>query len=98
MREEVWFGLGDPTKALLRSQHGPVASAPLTALTTSRATRIDAQPLRLLLCRTLRICQCGRLLDKFGHYRAACVEGSTGLPGGWGSRYHKHVRQGHGPR
>ena len=47
IREEVWPELGDPARALLRSQHGPLASAPLTALPTSRATRIDAQPFRL---------------------------------------------------
>ena len=68
--------------------------------------------LHLPLPLTLRTCRCGRLLDKFGHHRAACAEAgvlgkegvsfgvrcSTGLPGGWGSRHHKHVRQGHGPR
>ena len=26
VREEVWPGLGDPTKVLFRSQHGPLAS------------------------------------------------------------------------
>ena len=80
VREEVWPELGDPARALLRSQHGPLASAPLTALPTSRATRIDAQPFRLLLCRRLhlplpltqRTCRCGRPLDKFGHHRSVC--------------------------
>ena len=90
IREEAWPELGDPARALLRSQHGPLAS--LTALPTSRATRIDAQPFRLLLCRRLhlplpltqRTCRCGRPLDKFGHHRAACAEagvlGKRGFP------------------
>ena len=41
---QVWPGLNGPTRALLRSQHGPLASAPFTALPTSRVTKFDAQP------------------------------------------------------
>ena len=45
----------------------------LIALPTTRATRIDPQPFRILLCRrlhlplplTLRTCRCGRQLDMF---------------------------------
>ena len=78
----VWPGLNGPTRALLRSQHGPLASAPFTALPTFRVTRFDAQPFHLLLCRRLhfllpltqRTCRCGRQLDMFGHHRAACAE------------------------
>ena len=40
----VWPGLNDSRRAMLRSQHGPLASAALTALPTSRATRIASQP------------------------------------------------------
>ena len=66
----------------MRSQHSPLASAPLTALPTSRVMRLDAQPFRLLLCRRLHLplpltqhtCQCGRQLDFLGHHRAACAE------------------------
>ena len=72
----------DPERALMRSQHGPLASAPLTPLPTSRVMRLDAQPFRLLLCRRLhlplpltqRTCRCGRQLDFLGHHRAACAE------------------------
>ena len=76
----------------MRSQHGPLASAALTALPTSRVLRIDPQPFRLLLCRRLhlplslshRTCRCGRQLDVFGHHRAACPEagvlGKRGFP------------------
>ena len=44
LRRQVWPTLTDPTRAFLRSQQGPLASAALTALPTSRATRIDPQP------------------------------------------------------
>ena len=37
----VWPGLNDSRRALLRFQHGVLASAALTALPTLRATRID---------------------------------------------------------
>ena len=92
VHEEVLPGWDDPRRALLRSQHGPLASAPFTALPTSRVTRIDAQPFRLLMCRrlhlplplTLRTCRCGRQLDMYGHHRAACAEagvlGRRGFP------------------
>ena len=80
-----WPELSDPERALMRSQHGPLASAALTAVPTNRMTRIEAQPFRLLLLRRLRLplpltsrtCRCGRQLDSFGHHRAACsVAGS----------------------
>ena len=70
----------------------PLASAPFIALPTSKATKVDAQPFRLLLCRRLhlplplsmRTCRCGRQLDRFGHHRAACavagVLGRRGFP------------------
>ena len=87
-----WPELSDPELALMRFQHGPLASAVLTAVPTSRMTRIEAQPFRLLLLRRLRLplpltsrtCRCGRLLDSFGHHRAACsgagVLGERGFP------------------
>ena len=88
----LWPRWDNSQRALMRSQHGPLASVALTALPTSRATRIDAQPFRLLLCRRLhlpltlshRTCRCGRLLDQFGHHHAACSEagvlGRRGFP------------------
>ena len=100
IREEVWLELGDPARALLWSQHGPLASALLTVLPTSRA-RIDAQPFRLLLCRRLHFPRplIQRTLDKFGHHRAACAEagvlvrmrGSTGLSRSRGLRHNKRA-------
>ena len=92
VREQVWPALGDSARALVRSQRGPLFSALLTALLTSKATRLDAQPFRIFLCRRLhlplplsmRTCRCGRQLDKFGHHRAACavagVLGRRGFP------------------
>ena len=76
----------------MRSQRGPLASAALTGLPTFRATRIDPQAFRLLLCRRLhlplllshRTCRCGRLFGQFAHHRAACSEagvlGRRGFP------------------
>ena len=86
---EVWPTFDDPPRALMRSQRGPLTSAPLTALPTSRVTRIEAQPFGLLLCRRLRFplpfslrsCRCGRQLDSFGHDCAACH-----VAGVWGRR------------
>ena len=92
IRDKVWPGLDDSHRALFRSQHGPLASVPFIALPTTRATRIDPPPFRILLCRrlhlplplTLRTCRCGRQLDMFGHHRAACAEagvlGCRGYP------------------
>ena len=43
------------TSVLMGSQHGPLASAPLTALPTSKVTRLEAQPFRVFLCRRLHL-------------------------------------------
>ena len=80
MARTVWPNLTNPERALWRSQKGPLAF--LMAFPTSRSTRIDPQPFRVLLCRRLhlplpfssRTCRCGRLLDCRGHHRAACAE------------------------
>ena len=77
LNERVWPGMLDAERALLRSQRGPLASAAVTALPTSRATRMDGQPFRILLLRRLRLplplssrtCRCGRHLDPLGHPR-----------------------------
>ena len=78
----VWPTLTSPERALWRSQKGPLACSAFMAFPTSRSTRIDPQPFRVLLCRRLhlplpfssRTCRCGRLLDCRGHHRAACAE------------------------
>ena len=68
--------------ALMRCQYGPLASAALTALPTSRATRLDPQPCRRfflpLPLSSYRTCRCGRLLDVCGHPRAACSRWARG--------------------
>ena len=90
--ERTVGNLTDARRALLRSQRGPFASTALTAIPSSRATRIDCQPFRILLSRRLhlplplfhRTCRCGRQFDVFGHHRAACpkagVLGKRGFP------------------
>ena len=118
VREAVWPGLGDPTKALFRSQHGPLASAPLTAMPhglmrnhsvsccvadstfpsplTLRTAGVAAHwtSLATIVQRVLRL-GCWGVGEEEVSFGVRC---SAGLLGGWGSRCHKHVRQGHGPR
>ena len=113
IHEEVWPTLDDPRRALLRSQRGPLASAPLTALPTSRMTRIEA------LCRRLRCpftfpcapADVAAILILFGHHRAAChVAGVLGRRGyalecaaaqmcreSRGTGHDQHVCSRHGP-
>ena len=74
----------------MHSQHGPLASSVVTAVPTNRTTRFESQLFRIFLCRRLRLplplssrtCRCGRLLDSFGHHRAARSE--AGVLGGRG--------------
>ena len=81
-QESFWPALTNSAKALMHSQHGPLASAPFTAVPTTRMTRLEAQIFRVCFCRRLhlplplssRTCRCGRELDSFGHHRAACAE------------------------
>ena len=76
----VWPHLSPAEPAMVRSQSGPLASVPFTAMPTRRNTRIDPEPFRVLLLRRHRsplllavcTCRCGRLLDDLGHHRAAC--------------------------
>ena len=59
----------------------PMAAEPFSSFPTSRETRFDSQPFRVQILRRLRLpfhptacrCRCGRLLDVFGHHRAACA-------------------------
>ena len=76
----LWPRLSPDQCALVRSQSGPLASVPLTALPVHRVSKMDSEPYRVLLLRRLRLllpftvctCRCGRPLDAFGHHRAAC--------------------------
>ena len=76
----MWPQLSVSERASVRSQSGPLASAPLTAFPVCRVTRIGSELFRTLLLRRLRLplplsvrsCVCGRRLDVFGHHRAAC--------------------------
>ena len=54
---------------------------PFTCFPSTKETLFDPQSFRLLLLRRLRLplpltarrCRCGRLLDSYGHHRAACA-------------------------
>ena len=82
--------LPGPSRALLRSQGGPMARLPFTSFPTAVHSRFDAHPFRVLLLRRLwlplpcasRNCRCGRPLDSSGDHRAACaVAGVLGRRG-----------------
>ena len=67
--------------ALVRSHGGPGAGLALLTCPACRLTTIDSHLFRVILLRrlhmplppTVRSCRCGRLLDSFGHHRAACA-------------------------
>ena len=59
-----WPHLSLAERALVRSQSGPLASVPFTALPIHRISRMDPEPFRVLLLRRLRMPpppQCSRL-------------------------------------
>ena len=74
--------LRETEQALLRSQGGPLSGVPISCFPTSALARFDSALFWVLLLRRLwlplppssRNCRCGRLLDVFGHHRAACAE------------------------
>ena len=80
--EHILPHLTPTRRAMLRSQSGPVAGIPFSVAPSSFLTRLEPALFRVLLQRRLslplplplskRSCQCGRLLDAFGHHRAAC--------------------------
>ena len=65
---------------LVRSQGGPLAGLPFTAMHLNPHLRFEPDLFRVLLLRRLRLplplssrtCRCGRLLDSLGPYRASC--------------------------
>ena len=76
-------------RAMLRSQSGPGSGLALSSVPASAALRIESHHFRVLLLRRLRLtlppvsrtCRCGRLLNPFGHHRAACSRaGVLGRP------------------
>ena len=72
-------------RALLRSQGGPLAALPFTAMPVSTLQRFDSDIFRVLLLRRLSLplplsshsCRCGRPLDCLGHHRASCALASV---------------------
>ena len=77
----LWPGLSLPSRALLRSQGGPLAGLPFTCFPTAAHSRFDAEPLRVLLLRHLwlpllpssRNCRCGVPLNSSDNHRAVCA-------------------------
>ena len=49
----LWPGLSLPSRALLRSQRGPLGGLPFTCFPTAAHSRFDTQPFRVLLLRRL---------------------------------------------
>ena len=82
----MWPRLSLPSRALLRSQGGPMTGLLFTCVPTAWHSRFDAQPFRVLLLRRLwlqlpssvRNCRCGLPLDSRGHHCAACARGGPG--------------------
>ena len=80
----------DPQIALLRSQSGPLASAPFINLPTDKVSRIDSWSFRFLVLRclrqplplTFRSCRCGRLLDS-PWPSSVCVSSCWGVGSSW---------------
>ena len=80
-RDEFFTRVPQQVQALVRSQGGPGAEAALSTVPTNRETTIPSHLLRVVLLRRLRQplplsvcnCRCGRLLDIYGHHRAACA-------------------------
>ena len=90
VRNGLWPRLSPQSRALFRSQGGPLVSVPYTCFPIAPHCRFDPQPFRVLLLRRLwlplpstsRNCRCGLPLDSRGHHRAACaVAGVLGQRG-----------------
>ena len=77
--------MSDAEGAMLRSQGGPLASAPFVSLPTNRTSRLEPQLVGVLFLRRLRFplplparaCRCGHPLDVFGHHRSQRVVAGT---------------------
>ena len=77
----LWPRFPLASRALFRSQGGPMAGLPFSCVPTARHSRFDPQLFRVLLLRRLwlpippsdRNCRCGLPLDFRGHHRAACA-------------------------
>ena len=73
--------MAEHERALVRSHGGLLAGMSLAAVPSNPHTRTEPQLFRVLLLGRLRLplplssraCQCGRLLDVFGHHRASCA-------------------------
>ena len=81
LMNRVWPRLSEPSRALLRSQGGPMSGVPFSCCPVSPTSRFSSQEFRVLLLRRLWLplplsvhsCRCGRPLDAFGHHHAACA-------------------------
>ena len=90
----LWPRLSPDQRALVRSQSGPLASVPFTALPVHRVSKMDSEPYRVLLLRRLclplpfTVCtfRCGRPHDAFGQHRAA--SSTVGVLGRRGFAHH----------
>ena len=77
----LWPRFPLASRALFRSQGGPLAGLPFSCVPTARHSRFDPTIFRVLLLRRFwlpippshRNCRCGLPLDPRGHHRAACA-------------------------
>ena len=77
------------TVALMRSQAGPGGGTALSVVPTSYLTEIPPHLFRVILLAPplastsfLASLPCGRPIDSFGHYRAACARSGVLAEGG----------------
>ena len=101
-REQVVLpSLSPAEQAMVRSQSGPLASVPFTAMPIQRVSRIDSEEFRVLVLRRLRLplplslrsCRCGRPSTSLAT-TGQCVAQRGCSAGGdllWRTRWHRSV-------
>ena len=79
----VWSSLGDSERALCPFTMWSSGECPVRLFPIEPFRLLYLRRLRLPLPLCLRSCRCGRLLDTFGHHRAACANARVLGRRGW---------------